>query len=95
MTASNDVISRAVLGNKRMVVGTFTDDDASGNAGAGQTINTGLTTVEFFSAIRNRSSVDSSGNGHLTVYETFPTTDGDIILLYDASGNGVWQAYGR
>ncbi len=93
MTISTTIKSRSVLGNKRVVVGTYTDSSGNGNAGAGGDVATGLSTVEFFSVQKVGAGIDSSAN--ITVDETFPTTTGTITMIYDASVNGIFFAYGR
>lgn len=93
MTVTVTTISSAVLGNKRMVVGTYSDTDVSGNAGAGGEIPTGLITVEHFTLMKKGASVDSSANAVLN--ETLPSTTGTMTLIYDASVNEYWSAYGR
>lgn len=92
---TQNVISRSVFGNKRVVTGLFADNDASGNAGVGGDIVTGLSTVEFINLTQKGSVVDPSGNTHIVVNETFPTVTGDITAIYDHAVTLLYMAIGR
>lgn len=78
---------RTVIGNMRMVGGTFTGSGAT----AGGDISTGLNRVEFFSIQETGSSVQANKS---VVNETFPC-GGDVTIVTDAAADGVWLAIGR
>ncbi len=96
MTQTTTIISRSVFGNKRVVIGTLVDTDSSGNTYNNSTtkLDTGLNTIDFIGITRLKTAIDGSGN-RCDVSGNFPTSDGKVLLLYDVSGNILFEAIGR
>lgn len=98
MTFSYTINGRQVIGNAKVVYGTFTNDGGS----TGGTIETQLRTVENFNANYIGSSVVSDAPAINATLETttskafIRTTDpqGTITIVTVANTSGFWMAIG-
>lgn len=88
MAFAYTITRRTVIGNMRMVCGTF----SNATSDTGGTIATGLNRVEYFSVQATGTAVVSNAP---VVNATFPTSTGNITIVTDADVDGVWMAIGR
>jgi len=84
---SSTLVDTFPVGNKRMSVGTWTQD-AGDNGG---TIDTGLSSVDWFYAFEN------GGNGKVTGFNTSLSSNNIVVATgqVNIGLSGVWQAIGH
>ena len=87
MAFSYSVLDRMVFGDRRVVIGTFTN----GSGDTGGDVKTGLNRVDVFIAQPTGSSVTSN---QVTVNESFPLAGGDVTIVTDDNVDGIWIAIG-
>jgi len=85
---SYNVLRRTIIGNMRLVLGTYTN----GSSDTGGNIDTGLRIVEFFAVQPTGSAVASNAS---VVNESFPVSGGVITIVTDSGQDGVWIAIGK
>lgn len=88
MAFSYTILRRTVIGNMRLVVGTY----VNGTTDTGGAINTGLRTVEFFTA---QPIGSSAGSSVAVVNGSFPIHGGVVTIVTEANEDGVWLAIGQ
>lgn len=86
MAFSSTITSKSVVGDKVMVIGTFTNTAGS----IGGDIDTGLKRVDSLSLIQYGAAVTT---GAPVVNETFPLTTA-VTIVSDADVDGQYVAYG-
>lgn len=88
MSFSYAIQHRSVFGNKRVVIGSFTND--GGNTGGA--ILTGLVgKVDYFSITEKGAAVVANRS---VINETLPKAGGSITVVCDANVNAYWMAIG-
>jgi hypothetical protein len=88
MSFAYSILYNTVNGNKRKVVGTFTN----GGGDSGGNIVTGLKRVEKMILQLTGTSV---GANVPVVSASFPTRTGTIQIVTDAGADGLFEAEGR
>jgi hypothetical protein len=87
MAFGSSVRQRIVFGNKRVVIGDYTNSSSTGGD-----INTGLSNVDAMILLPVGSSVNANAP---VVNETFPVADGSAItIVTDSNANGAFIAIG-
>jgi hypothetical protein len=86
MALTQTVTNRTVIGNKRMVQGTFNAASVTGGD-----INTGLKRVESFIITPKGSAVLAN---QAVVNETLPLEGGDVTFVCNSNDTGTWLAVG-
>jgi hypothetical protein len=86
MALASSVSGQTVVGDLRMVWGTFTSDTTTGD------INTGLTSVFTMAVTAKGSSIVADAP---TINETFPLASGDVTVICTTSTVGYWVAWGK
>lgn len=79
---------RTVVGNMRLVAGTFTN----GAGDSGGDLVTGLAHVEFASLQETGSAVQANKS---VINEAFPNAPGTLTIVTDLDADGVWMAIGK
>ena len=87
MAFSYTVERRTVIGNLRLVAGTYTN--ASGDTGGD--INTGLVRVEHFQLQPKGTAILASAP---VVNETLPMSGGTVTIVTNDDEDGTWCAIG-
>lgn len=87
MSISSTFTDRAVIGNKCVTWGTYTDS----GAGTADDINTKLHLCEMFIIQPKGSSVATNAS---VVNETLPVAGSAVTMRTDASQSGWWIAIG-
>ena len=88
MTMAFEIIGhRRVMGDLYVVFGTFTN--AGGETGG--TIKTGLSKIQFALAQHTGSAVVADAPAF---NNTFPMTDGDLVIVTVDGADGIWAAFG-
>lgn len=75
------------FGGAKLVFGTYTNSGST----TGGDISTGLSTVL---AVYLQTTSSSVATNAPAVNESFPLTGGDVTIITDAGGDGVWMALG-
>jgi hypothetical protein len=78
------ILKQTVMGDRRVVYGTFTNDTTGG------TINTGLRQVENILLQHTGAAAVTESP---SVNETLPT-DGSIVIVTTSAKSGLWKAIG-
>lgn len=81
------ITRRTVIGNLRMVVGTYTNNSSS----TGGDLTTGLNRVEHVTLQPKGSSILAN---QPVVNETMPLSSGDVTIVTTADEVGTFVAYG-
>ena len=87
MAFENKVTNRTVMGNKRVHMGTYTNNGGS----TGGDINTGLRSCEHINLQPNGSAVVASAP---VVNETLPVDGSAVTVVNTADESGTWMAVG-
>lgn len=88
MAFSTAVTKRTVVGNLRLVTGTFTNTSGS----SGGDVATGLRRVLHFDPVYTGTAV---GTQVPAVNETLPLSGGDVTIVTEADLDGTWVALGE
>lgn len=87
MAFSVSIIKKLLVGNRRLIIGTFTN----GATDRGGEIDTGLYRVETF---WTQVTATTSAATAPTVNESFPLAGGSVTLIAEAGQDGLWFAIG-
>ena len=87
MAFAYTIDTQTVFGNKRVIMGTFTN----GAGDSGGDIVTGLQVVDFATL---QSTGDTVIAAAPTINETFPSAPGTLTIVNTANEDGIWMAIG-
>ena len=77
-----------IIGNKRLVWGTYTN----GSGDTGGDIDTSLSRVEMINLQHTGTAVST---GAPAINETLPMSSGVVTIVTDDNSDGIWFAIGR
>lgn len=87
MAFAYSITEQTYMGNKKVIIGTFTN----GGADTGGDIETGLTQCDSIVLQQTGAAVVANAP---VVNETFPVSGGAVTIVTDADADGIFIAYG-
>ena len=88
MAFSTTITRTTLMGNRRVVYGTYTNSTAGDTGGD---VITSLQRVEDFQMTVTGAAVASAPSAN----ESFPLSSGTVTIVADSNTNGLWKAIGR